>query len=72
MTKKHFEMLAAALSATRPDLRVDGGASGYRMLERQAAFNQWERMVSAIADVAARDNARFDRARFLTAAGMEN
>lgn len=63
MSKKHFEALAAALKDNRP---VEGGMSFYQFSEEQ-----WLDGVGRIADVCARFNPNFDRARFLAACGVE-
>jgi hypothetical protein len=36
-----------------------------------AAYDQWRADVEAVADACAADNGRFDRGRFLRAAGVE-
>lgn len=58
MSKKHFEALAAALKAMQPHLTEE-------------LIYQWELDCDAVADVCARFNPNFDRARFLTACGVE-
>jgi hypothetical protein len=63
MTKKHFEALAAALAEQRV------GFSLLPSLKNQHA--QWCRDVQAVANVCARFNPNFDRARFLKACGVE-
>ncbi len=60
MTRKHYIQIAAALLAARPG----GPRSAVRMAD------QWRSDVLAIASVLAADNERFDRDRFLTAAGF--
>ena len=65
MSKKHFEALAAALKAQRPD-------SDNCFQENRAAFlMQWQADTKATADVCARFNPNFDRKRFLQACGVE-
>lgn len=58
MTKKHYEMIAAAFAATKPE-----GRTAYHE-------EQWKYDVVALADVLERDNPRFDCARFYAACGM--
>jgi hypothetical protein len=58
MTRKHFEALAAEMWATRPPVEA-------------IARPQWRRDVEGLADVCARFNPHFDRARFLKACGVE-
>ena len=61
LTKKHFDALAAALSNTRP-----GVGSKSSLLDWQ-----WKSDVGTVANVCARFNPNFDRARFLAACGVE-
>jgi hypothetical protein len=61
MTKKHFEALAAALSKSRAAAQPLEGLG----------FAQWYRDTRAVADVCARFNPNFARARFLAACGVE-
>lgn len=60
MTKKHFEALAAALKAEQPGTNWDPNKHVQYRLD-----------VRAVADVCARFNPNFDRARFLKACGVE-
>ena len=57
MTRKHFERIAAALASVRPSFSTDPTAS----------LSQWVDTVQAICDMLARENPRFDRARFVDA-----
>ena len=61
LTKKHLEAFAAALNSVGP-LHNDP--------ETKYAI-QWRSTVEAVADVCARFNHGFDRARFLKACGVE-
>lgn len=58
MTQKHFEAIAAAFDARRPDARI-----------HPAARVQWNTDVLGIAEVCEQANTRFNRARFLAACG---
>lgn len=60
MSRKDYQSIAAALCETQPAV-VDGDRCN------DALRNQWQATVSAIADVFAADNPRFDRVRFLRA-----
>jgi hypothetical protein len=60
MTKKHFEALAAALRQSQIDFK---GKFAEQVGSEDAARR--------IADVCARFNPNFDRARFLKACGVE-
>ena len=60
LTRKHFEQLAENLRQQYPGDPPDSQAA-----------DQWERDVKAVADVLEDTNERFDRARFLKAAGVE-
>ena len=59
MTRKDYEVLAAALADARPTAN-----------ENKAWHSQHCIDALAVADALARDNARFDRARFLKACGV--
>lgn len=64
MTRKDYQSLAAALRrAATPAALVQRDADCYRQ--------QHAKDVHAIADALASDNPRFDRARFLSACGVD-
>ncbi len=73
MTRQHFQALADALAATRPaqdlftKVSPDGANSFYNGIEHQAAIEQWEREVHAIAGVCRSYSPRFDEERFVKA-----
>jgi hypothetical protein len=71
MTKKHFEALAAALKATSPDRHDEECTRVNDRMARAECVCQWQQDVDALADVCARFNPNFDRARFLAACGVE-
>lgn len=60
MTRKDYVLLAAALLRSKPD-------SSSTYMEQ----DQWERDVKSVADALAGDNARFERQRFIDAAGVQ-
>jgi hypothetical protein len=60
MSRKHYNVIAAALNEDRARFDEDGAC--------QFGVDSAAR---AIADVLAADNPRFDRERFLTACGVE-
>ena len=66
MTRKHFEALAAALKDNRPAKDVQAFGYAARFSEEQ-----WLDGVGRVADVCARFNPYFNRARFLKACGVE-
>lgn len=66
MTRKHFAAIAAALQSNRPTIGQCGYAEALEM-----CLQQWADDCRAIADVCERENPNFfDRARFLTACGV--
>lgn len=65
MTKKHYELIAAALHRTRMVQDMTGNAK-----QRTAAVGAVRLAAIDIAATLAHDNPRFDRARFLEAAGV--
>jgi acetyl-CoA acetyltransferase len=72
MTRRHFIAFAAALKAAQPThyskvTPLDSQETARRM----AYLDQWRRDVATTADVCARFNPAFDRARFLAACGVE-
>lgn len=58
---RHFAFIAATLAACEP------GGGDYSEAEHQ----QWQDTVTAFAGACAASNPRFDRARFLSACGVE-
>lgn len=63
MTRKHYEMLAAALKSARVPECYDHDTHSNAGADRAAV---------AVAEVLAADNPRFDRERFLRAAGVQS
>ena len=63
MTRKDYVLIAAALAAA-------GQTYSARLIAE--ARDQWVEDCHALADALARDNARFDRERFLTACGVQS
>ena len=61
MTKKHFQLVADEMNAA---LQISRG-------EGRAALNATMRAIEGLATVFKRDNARFDRARFYKACGVQ-
>lgn len=71
MTKRHFQALAEALGKIKPAAPDGvGPLSDVAMAHRQAV-REWGQAVSAVADVCADSNGRFDRRRFLAACDAE-
>jgi hypothetical protein len=71
VTRKDYELIAAALRATRISIAngypaATDDAERYRDAQRIAVHRA---TCYALADALATDNPRFDRARFLTATG---
>ena len=66
MTKRHFEALAAALKGARPDSTTHGKGA------LTVALRAWRLAVYRVADACRDANPRFDRARFLVAAGVDD
>lgn len=69
MTRKYFEMLAAALKSTNPALTASGELDYETACA--AATEQWFKTTRKIADACAQMNVRFDRSRFMRACGAE-
>lgn len=69
MAKKHFEAIAEALKARKPNDNKDvwEGEEDYF----NGLISQWRGDCEAMADVLAEFNDQFDRARFLAACGVE-
>lgn len=60
MTRKDYILLVDALREAHP-----------HMVHQSEEREQWQVDCESIADALARDNPRFDRARFLTACGIK-
>lgn len=63
MTRRDYVLLAAALAAAARNLK-DAGITDH------SAHVAWCDCAASVADALAKDNPRFDRERFLTAAGV--
>lgn len=68
MSKKDYAMLANALRSARGDQNNATRALDYAVWA--ASTDACNAIVAAIADTLARDNSRFDRARFLLACSI--
>lgn len=70
MTRRDYVKLAAALAETRPDPIITpcsctGNVPGHvNIMTNSISRDLWDATRSAIADVLAADNDRFDRGRF--------
>lgn len=58
MTKKHFKIVADAMNSVCPVLSGDGD------------YDQWLEAVTTLAAAFAKENIRFDSAKFLNACGV--
>lgn len=74
MTKRHFEAIATALRDDAAHINAGAEFAPYHTLNKwqQGAYDQWNTTVLALAAVCAAENPRFDRARFLTACGVQS
>lgn len=63
MTRRDYVKLAAALAVTAPNGDYRNASAA------EAATETWRYTVHAVADVLQADNPRFNRAKFLVAAG---
>ena len=61
MLKKDYILIANALASVKPSDPTDYHRN-----------TQWENDVTVITKALERDNGRFDRARFMTACGLDN
>jgi len=61
MTRKHFQRLAEALKAIKPEVNTDNRDN----------YQLWYRAVLAIACVCQQDNPLFDPDKFITACGYQ-
>lgn len=61
MSRKDYVKLAAAFAETEPPIGDGGSCDRY-------GYETWAEALSAVADVLAADNPRFDRMRFYYAA----
>lgn len=68
MTRKDYEAIAAAIRAEHDAWRIEKPEDDAKM--HQAASLTCGYIAQRIAEVMARDNRRFDRARFLKACGV--
>lgn len=66
MTKKDFELIAAALYDARPACGPESSAAEYL-----AQLDQHVRAVTLLANRLRESNPRFDRTRFLSFAGVQ-
>lgn len=64
MTRKDYELIAAAIKEAKPLLPP---VADYAETTRQLG---WQTTAHAVAEALARDNPRFDRERFLAACGF--
>ncbi len=64
MTRKDYVAIAAAFAKSGTVAFTGAPLTG-------AALAQWQYDIACIADVFAADNARFDRARFIAACGIQ-
>ena len=69
MTKKHFDALAAEIRCQQPQVPVNPDGSYDH--DTTIRYRQWVLGAAMVADVCARFNPNFDRARFLKACGVE-
>lgn len=69
LTKKYLNELAARLKALRPNDPTPLNSPAEELMA-QASMNQWRLMVQGMADFCQAHNPRFDRVKFLKAAGM--
>ena len=65
MTRKDYVLLADALARAARNVTAAG-------LTDHTAHTTWCECAATVADALARDNPRFDRARFLKAAGVQS
>jgi hypothetical protein len=64
MSKKHFESLAEAIRATRPQPVDTMSGKEWTPVQHKAREDQWYAMISALSAVLGRENMRFDEDRF--------
>lgn len=65
MTKQHFIALADTLKALRPDRGNRYAPRGVRT-KGEAAFDQWQETIDALADFCASQNPHFNRDRWIS------
>lgn len=68
MTRKDYVLIAAALKEARDML----AANGANLTRTQCSLNGADASAIELADALSRDNPRFDRERFLKAAGVQS
>lgn len=71
MTRKHYQQLAAAFAASKPDKQTLHRVYGLSINEINARLDQWRNDVISIANSLEEDNARFNPQRFYQACGLE-
>jgi hypothetical protein len=71
MTRKDYEVIAGALRSAMPPEPDVGAPVTTDYIAACARFNQWQYAATKLADALKSDNDRFDRARFLAAAGVQ-
>lgn len=69
MTRKDYVLITNCMNHCKPT-RPDEGLDYEAEFRFDGAVMQWKNDCNALADILARDNERFDRARFLNACGM--
>lgn len=70
MTRKDYTAIAAMLWAQKEDALLLTDTPGKSRIMQHARHATWCRIVQATADLCAAGSPRFDRARFLAAAGL--
>lgn len=69
MTRKDYVAIAGVLKSEQP-CTLDEYTSA--SAQTRGSYDEWGTICIAMASMLARDNARFDRARFLKACGVQS